>query len=170
MSLPSSMDNIVDNLQSKDSLTHVDVRSRLLELSGSSNFSSNGKALNTRSHKVNKSNNKKMNSEKPKPTRPGKTEPPKGNQCSYCKKHNHPDEGHTHKFCNRLKTAREGSSSSVPPPAPSRDAVPYGANLTVNEQHDHGVALITSSLPHPVPTIPSGSRSEERRVGKECVP
>ena len=32
----------------------------------------------------------------------------------------------------------------------------YGANLTVNEQYDHGIALITSSLPHPVPTISSG--------------
>ena len=29
--------------------------------------------------------------------------------------------------------------------------------MTVTEQYDHGVALITSSLPHPVPTIPSGS-------------
>ena len=98
MSLPSFMHNIVDNLQSKDSLTYVDVRSHLLELSGSSNVSSNGKALNARSHKVNTFTNKKKNAEKPNPTRPGKTEPPKGNQCSYCKKHHHPYEGHTHKF------------------------------------------------------------------------
>ena len=157
MFLPSSVDNIVDHLQSKDSLTDVDVRSHLLELSGSTNLSSNGKGCNARSHQVNKSTNKKKNSEKPNSTRPGKTEPPKGNQCCYCKKHNHTYEGHTHKFCNRLKSALDNSASSAPPPAPSRDVVPYQANLTVNQQSDHGVALITSSLPHPVPTIPSGS-------------
>ena len=157
IALPSSMDNIVDNLQSKDCLTYVDVRSPLLELSGSTNLSTNAKALNARSHKVNKSTNEKKNSEKPNPTRPGKTEPPNGNQCSYCKKHNHPYEGHTHKFCNRLKSARDNSASSAPPPAPSRDVVPYPANLTIYEQHDYGLALITSSPPHPVPTICSGS-------------
>ena len=26
----------------------------------------------------------------------------------------------------------------------------------MNEAYDHGVPLVTSSLPHPVPTIPSG--------------
>ena len=157
MSLPSSMNNSVDNLQSKDSLTYVDIRSRLLELSGSSNLSSNGTALDTRFYKVNKFTNKKTNSEKPNPTRSGKTEPPKGNQCSYCKKYNHPYERHTHKFCNPLKSARDHSASSAPPPAPSRDVVPYRANLTVNEQYDHTVALFTSSLTHPVPTIRSVS-------------
>ena len=157
MSLPSSMDNIVDNISSKDSLTYDDVRRRILELSGSSNLCSNGKALHTHSHKVYKSNNKKKNSEKPNPTRPGKTEPPKGNQASYCKKHKHPYESHTHKFCNRLKTARKGSTSSVPPPAPSRDVVANHANLTVNEEYNHVAAWIISSLPHPVPDIASGS-------------
>ena len=157
MSLPSSMHNIVANLQSKDSLTYVDVRSRLLVLSDSSNLSSNGKALNARCDKVNKFNNKQKNSEKPNPTRPEQTEPPKGNQCSYCKKHNHPYEGHTHKFCNRLKSASDNSASSAPSPALLRDVVPYRAYLTVKEQYDHGVAWITSSLPHPVPTIASGS-------------
>ena len=55
------------------------------------------------------------------------------------------------------KSARDNSASSAPPPAHSRDVVPNRANLTVNEQYDHGVTLIRSSLPHPVPTIPSGS-------------
>ena len=132
-SLPSSMDNIVDNLQLKDSLTYVDVRSRLLELSGSTNLSTNGKALNARSPEVNKSTNKKKNSEESNPTRHGKSEPLKGNQFSCCKKHNYPCEGQTHKFCNRLKSARDNSASSASPPALSRDVVPYRANLTVNE-------------------------------------
>ena len=90
MSLPSSMANIVDNLQSMDSHISVDVRSCHLELSGSYNLSSNGKALNARAHKVNEFNNKKNNLQKPNPTRPGKTEPAKGNQCSHCMKHHHP--------------------------------------------------------------------------------
>ena len=157
MSLLSSMDNLVDDLQSKDSLTYVDVSSRLLELSGSSKLCSNVKALNARYHKVNKVNNKKQNSEKPNPTRPGKTDPTKCNQCYNCEEHNHPYEGHTHKFCNRLKSGRDNSASSIPPPALTRDVVPYRTNLTVNEQYDHGVALSTSSLPHPVTTLASDS-------------
>ena len=151
------MYNIVDNLESKDSVTYVDLRSRLLQLSGSSNLSYNGKALNARSHVVNKFNNKKKNLEEPNPTRPGKTEPTKGNQCSCGKKHNHPYVGHTHTFCNRLKSARDNTASSAPPPAPSREVVPYRAYLTITEQYDYGVALVTSSLPHPVTTIASGS-------------
>ena len=157
MSLPSCMDNLVDNLQWKDSLTYVDFRIRPLELSGSTDLSSNGKALNARSHGVNQSTNMKKNYEKPNPTRPGKTEPPQRNQCSYCEKHNHPCEGHTHKFCNRLTSARDNSASSAPQPAPSRDVLPYRSNLTVNEKYDYGVVWITTSLTHSVPTIPSGS-------------
>ena len=76
------MYNIVDNLQSQDSLTFLDVRSRLLERSGSSNLSSNGKAPNTGSNEVNKFYKKKKNTENPNPTRPGETKPVKCNQCS----------------------------------------------------------------------------------------
>ena len=65
MSIPSPMDNIVDNLQSKDSPSYIDVRSLVLQLSSFSHLSSNGKGLNTHSHKVNKFNNKKKNSENP---------------------------------------------------------------------------------------------------------
>ena len=128
-----------------------------LDLPGSTNHSSNGKALNTRSHNVNKDNNKKKNFQKPNATAPGKTKPLKGNQCSYCNEHNHPYEAHRQNLCNRLKSARDTSASSAPPPAPARNVVPYRANLTVEEQYDPGVALIASSLPHPLPTIPSGS-------------
>ena len=157
MPLPSSMYNIVANLLSKDSLTYVAVRSRCLALAGSSKLYSNGKALNTPSHKVHKFNNKRKNTEKPNPTRPGKTEPPKGNQCSYCKQQNQPFEGHTHEFCNPHKSARDTSARSAPAPAPSSHVVAYRANLTVNEQCDHDIALLTSSRSHPVLTIASGS-------------
>ena len=61
MSLPSCRVNIVAKLQFQNFLTYVDVRSRLLELSGPTNLSSNGKALNTQSHKIYNFNNKKMN-------------------------------------------------------------------------------------------------------------
>ena len=157
MSVPSCIDNIFDNLQSKDSSTYVDIRSRLLKLFRSSNLSSDGKPLNAWSHEVNKSTNKKKNSEKPNPTRPGKSEFLKGNHCSYCKEHNHSYKGHPHGFCNRLKSACDNCASSAPSAALSRDVFPYRANLTINEQSDHHVALITCSLPHPVATIASGS-------------
>ena len=157
MSLPSPICNIVANLQSKDSLTYVNVRRRLLEPSGFSNLSANGKAPNARCHKVNKFNNKKKKSEEPNPTRPGKTKAHKDNECYYCNKNNQPYEGHTHEFRNRLKSARDNSASATPSPAPSRHVVPYRANLTINEQNDHEVLLLTSALPQPVPTIASAS-------------
>ena len=157
MSLPSSLDNIIANLQSKDSLTYVNVRCCLLKLFSSSNLSSNGKALNTRSHEVHKSNYRKKNIQKPHPTQPGKNEPHKSNLYSYCKKHNHPHEGYAFKLCNRLQTALEDSSSSAPSPASYWDVFPYRPNLTVNKYSDYGIALITSSLPYSIPTIPAGS-------------
>ena len=157
MSLSSFMYHIIHNLQSKDSLTHLDVRSRLHALSGSSNLCSKGKALNASSYEVNKCNIKENNSEKQNPTRPAKTEPPKRNQSYYCKKHKYTYEDYRDKFCNRLKSARDNSEGSAPSPALLRDVIPYHANLTVTEHDYHRVALIISSLLHPVPTIPSGS-------------
>lgn len=98
MSAPSSMDNMVDNLQSKDSLTYVDVCSPLIKPSGAANLSSNGKALDAPSPEVNKFPNKQKNFKKHNPTRPVTTERPTVNQYSYSKKHNQPDERHIHKF------------------------------------------------------------------------
>ena len=160
------MDNIVGNLQSKYSLTYVDIRSCLLELSGSSNLSAHGTPLNTSSYTVNKFYNKKKNSEKPYPTRPGKTAPPKCNQYSYCKKHHHPYKSHTYNSCNRIKCPRDDSFCSVPLPERARDIVPYRANLTVNEQYDHGIVMITASLPHPITNIASGSAFTSANVTK----
>ena len=68
MSFPTSMHNIVDNLQSTDSLTYVDIRSYLPELPGSTKLSSKRKALKTRSHNGNKFHNKEKTAEKPNPT------------------------------------------------------------------------------------------------------
>ena len=134
------MNKLIDNLEWKNSWTYVDVHTRLLELSGSSNLRSNGKPLNTRSHKVNKFNNTMKNSKEHNVTQRGKTEPLKGNPCFYCKKHNHPHKGHKHKFCNRLKSVRDNSACSAPPPTPSRDVVLHRANLTAIKPYDHVVA------------------------------
>ena len=56
MSLLSHVANIFDNLQSKDSVTYVNVRSRHLELYDCSNLSSYGTGLDMHSHKDNKYN------------------------------------------------------------------------------------------------------------------
>ena len=157
MSLPSSMDNIIDNLQSQDFLIYIDVRSRLLEHSGSSKRSSNSKALNARSYKVNISNNNNKISKELNPSLPEKTEPHPAKQFSYWKKHGPHCDGHTHEVYNQHKYSRIGSASAVAAPVHSRDVVPHRANRTVNEQCDHVVAFITYSLPHPVPTIASRS-------------
>ena len=132
--VPSSLHNMVDNLQWKDYLTYLDTHSRLLEPSGFSALSYNSKALNACSHEVTKFNIKQKNFEKPHPNCYGKTEPSKCNQASYCKKHNHPHEGHTLKFGDRLMSARDNWTRSARPPAPSSDIVAYRAILTVHEQ------------------------------------
>ena len=135
---------------------YVDLHCPLLDLSGCSDSFSHGKAWKTHSHELNKLSNKKKNSERPNPTRPGRTKPPKVDQCYYSKSHKHPHAGHTHTFCNRLKSGHNDSVSSAPPAATTRDVVPYHATLTVNEQYAHGVASIISSLRHAVPPIPAG--------------
>lgn len=133
MSGTSSMENIVDNLQLKDSLTCDDTHSRLLKLADSSNLCFNGKAHNTNVHKVHKFHNKNKNHDKHNPTRPVKSELPKCDQWSNGEKHKDYYEGQTHKFCNRLKSARDNYTSSAAPPAYTRNVVPCSANLTVEE-------------------------------------
>jgi len=82
MTLPESMANIVDNLQSKSDLKYIDVRTRLLELASSSLIANptKNKALNVKGKK-----GLGHQSTKPNPTRAGRTEAAKGNQCSWCK-------------------------------------------------------------------------------------
>ena len=89
--LPKSMENIVDNLQSKADLTYNDVRTRLLDLNVSTNASASADALFVKKHqkdRENRGNNSRggsnsgnRGSDTQKEKRKGI--PPK-DECSYC--------------------------------------------------------------------------------------
>jgi len=81
MTLPESMANVVDNLQSKVDLKYLEVRTRLLELASFSIVETlkKNKALSAKSRGKNAQS---LIHQQPNPTRVGKTVPAKANQCS----------------------------------------------------------------------------------------
>jgi len=102
MTLPESMGNMVDNLQSKVDLKYLDIPTRLLELAYSSIVETpkKNKALSAKSQGKNAQS---TTHQQPNPTRVGNTVPAKGNQCSWCKSRNFPFDGYTFKTCQKLK-------------------------------------------------------------------
>jgi len=98
ITLPESMANGVDNLQSKVDLKYVDIHTRLLELASSSVIETpkKNKALSAKSQDKNAQS---TIHQQPNPTRVEKTVPAQGNQCSSCKSRNFPFDGHTFKAC-----------------------------------------------------------------------
>ena len=107
--LPKSMDNIVDNLQSKADLSYNDVRTRLLDLNVSTSSSADvlfvkrhkkdrGNRGNNSGGRGNNSNNRGSDNQQEK----RKGIPPK-DECSYCWKRSLPSKGHLHNDCSVLK-------------------------------------------------------------------
>lgn len=104
--LPPNMDNIVDNLLTKETLSYTDVRTKLLDLSH--DLTPAGSALATY-QKPKKSTNKgkstaSASSSGSSPLRPGI---PPAKECSYCWKRHLPSRGHQHTECAVLKKAFE---------------------------------------------------------------
>jgi len=149
MSLPKSMANGVDNVQSKVDLKYLDVRTRLLELASSSvvETSNKNKALSAKSRGKNAQS---TIHQQPNPTRVGKTIPAKGNQCSWCKSWNFPFDGHTFKTCQKLKDYQASSSSSQqqhPIQSTGREVIPYRASTAQELFSSNGLAhLVISRL------------------------
>lgn len=87
LSLPSSMDNIIDNLTTKDNLKYADVQKRLLDLN------LNKSVPDTFSNKAYLA---------------GPNEPPHTKErtleCTFCKKNGHNYKGHIHNKCRKLQT------------------------------------------------------------------
>jgi len=150
MTLPESIANVVDNLQSKVDLKYLDVRTQLLELASSSIIETpeKNKALSAKSRGK---NTQSTTYQQPNPTRVGKTVSAKGNQCSWCKSRNFPFDSHTFKTCQKLKDYQASSSSSqqqCPTQTSGREGVPYQA-LTAQE------LFYYNSLAHLVISRPS---------------
>ena len=106
--LPKSMDNIVDNLQSKVDLSYNDIRTRLLDLNVSTNSSAD--ALFVKQHKKDRGNRGNRGNNFNNPSNRGsdsqqekrKGIPPK-DESSYCWKRSLPSKGHLHNECSVLK-------------------------------------------------------------------
>jgi len=152
MTLPDSMANVVDNLQSKSDLTYLDAWTRLLELASSlvDNPNKENKALNIKGK--DKSTQSTTPSTTPNPIRVGKTEPAKGKQCSWCKSRRHACDGHTFKTCRKLKDYQASMSSnspapSRPTPGTDKEVVAYRAITAQELFKDNGLALIVVSRP-----------------------
>ncbi|KAH8149540.1 uncharacterized protein LAJ45_06168 [Morchella importuna] len=79
-SLPKSMSNIVDNIQTKQDVTYEDVRQRLQNLQEHSRLTGNNRVLHTRN-----------------------TPTPNGKECTWCKKRNQLYQGYEYKECRKLK-------------------------------------------------------------------
>lgn len=98
-SLPSSMENVVDNLQTKPDLTYDQAYQRLMDLSTTSATDKDDKAYNTGTGNPPRNrNNTTENGQK---------------ECTYCKKH-YPKSrftGHTWNDCNKLKADKEKKES-----------------------------------------------------------
>jgi len=91
VSLPESMNNIIDNLQPKGDLTFKDVHSRLLDLNANHSLGNKGE----KEYRVEKS---------------GKNKGPK--ECSWCKKRDFHAKGHTWQECNKLKESKKNDKSA----------------------------------------------------------
>jgi len=125
--LSSTMDNIVDNLQTKETLSYSDVWTRLLDLSSPD---AAGSAL--MSHQKKKKNQTKSCLSTSSSLRPG-IPPPK--ECSYCWKRNLLSKGHTYTDCAVLKKVFEEKKNAA------------GSVKIVQEKSDisQSFALVSSS-------------------------
>jgi len=91
VSLPESMNNIIDNLQTKGDLTFEDVHARLLDPSANHSLGNKGE----KAYRVEKSGKNKGLKE-----------------CTWCKKRNFNAKGHTWQECNKLKASKKNDKST----------------------------------------------------------
>ncbi|KAF8415274.1 hypothetical protein BGX38DRAFT_1316779 [Terfezia claveryi] len=149
-SLHPSLNDIVDNLNTKSNLTYADATAQLLSMR-SSNIDT-AKALNA----IQKRNKGKSanTSRKPNPPGQGKTAPPNKGECSWCKKNGYNYTGHIHSQCNRLKEHKKKNSS--------QGEANLAQNVNSSESAEHGIAFMAytiSSSSLPLPSSPSAPRS-----------
>ena len=119
-SLPTSMANVVDNLQTKDSLTYNDVRSRLLDHASSSSAGMIGDAFLVKKSNKKKDRNSNNSQNKGNDLKPSIAP---ADECSYCWKRNLPSKGHTHTNCAVLKQVQ---SDNDPPNTNPAEREPLG--------------------------------------------
>ncbi|KAH8150322.1 uncharacterized protein LAJ45_05533 [Morchella importuna] len=118
-SLPKSMSNVVDNIQTKQDVTYEDVRQRLQNLQEETPLTGNNRVLHTRS-----------------------TPTPNGKECTWCKKRNNPYQGHEYKECRKLKEQNKTRDSNRR--RPGRD---NSASVVINESSTTVCMVRTDTSP-----------------------
>lgn len=137
LSLPESFANTVDTLTLRKNITYNDIYTALLDLPSS--FSSSSRALTAQGKNKSKGKDKKKDSSH---NQLGK------NECSFCKKWNHPFTGHIYKNCKVLKDLKAGNT---PVPFAPSSGIANMANdsssAPTSSDHHSGVAFPVISAP-----------------------
>ena len=137
VSLPPSMDNIVDNLQTKETIVYEDVRAKLLDLSANRTVAGNSKTA----YRVQKP------SDAPKGSGPGREE----KDCNWCRKRKMRSQGHTWNECRKLKAhnakQKEEKVQQVSPETKPEDSSNFATAFMISSSP-------TPSNPAPVQPSP----------------
>ena len=137
-SLPASMDNIIDNLQTKEGLTYDDVYQRLVDIADRKDAISDDNAY--RSTETNKGKGKRSSS---------KADSEK--ECTYCKKH-YPRKnasGHNWHECFRLKKDRESKAKPTEEKEKEKEKEEQAKIAVKSDDYIEAVSRRTISPLHP---------------------
>jgi len=130
ISLPSSMDNIVDNLQTKERVTYEDVRAKLLDISANKSVATAGNSKTA--YRVQRSGE----ASRPKS--------PEEKDCTWCRKRKMRSQGHTWNECRKLKAhntkQREEKAQQVLHETRTEDSSPATAPMTSSSHSGHALA------------------------------
>ena len=131
-SLPTSLDNVIDNLTTKDTVTYTDICNKLLDLYPSTSQSSADNAA------FFTTNNRKD-------TRKGKGDQPKdGKLCGYCKSKGFKGIGHLESECRTKKRERVGTAATAQAPHTTQSAYHRYAFPTTGSQFPPGAWILDS--------------------------
>ena len=144
--LPSSMNNFVDNRVRKLDLTYLDVRTSLLNLNQESSPSTTTSSAQSTSHHPQKKKGPPM---KPKSTM--QSGAPPSTECSYCRKRNLPSKGHRHTECNVLKKALR-NKKHTPSSTSTSTSTSSSATLVTEDDISVGYAFHSSGTSEGTPT------------------
>jgi hypothetical protein len=151
LSLPESFANTVDTLTLRKDVTYKDVYTALLDLPSSS--SSNSCTLTTLGKNKSKGKDKKKYSSH---NQLGK------NECSLCKKWNHPFTGHIYKSCKVLKDLKAGNTPVKSAPwSAIANMANDSSSAPSSSDHHLGVTFSAISTPSDGTALHSNIKSKQ---------
>ena len=131
-SLPTSLDNVIDNLTTKDTVTYTDICNKLLDLYPSTlqSTADNSAFLSTSGRKD---------------VRKGRGDQPKdGKHCGYCKSKGFKGIGHLESECRTKKRERGGTAATAQAPHTAQSAYHRYAFSTTDSRFPPGAWILDS--------------------------